>query len=174
MLTGTLIKLRPSKAADVPLLSALRNDLGLQLALMAVPRPNSRARVKAWLTRRSNDPEGAFFVVARARDDKAIGFIQLVRIDTLHRRAEMGICLAPDARGSGAADEALAMIENYASAVLGLQKLVLQVGVHNRRAISLYERASFLRVGTLKAHHFASGRFYDVLIMEKLLRQKTR
>jgi hypothetical protein len=60
MLTGTLIKLRPSKAADVPLLSALRNDLELQLALMAVPRPNSRARVKAWLTRRSNDPEGLF------------------------------------------------------------------------------------------------------------------
>ena len=66
------------------------------------------------------------------------------------------------------------MIENYASAVLGLQKLVLQVGVHNRRAISLYERAGFLCVGTLKAHHFAGGRFHDVLIMEKFLRRKTR
>jgi RimJ/RimL family protein N-acetyltransferase len=174
MLTGTLIKLRPSKAADVPLLSALRNDLELQLALMAVPRPNSRARVKAWIARRSNDPEGAFFVVARPLDDKAIGFIQLVRIDTLHRRAEMGICLATDARGSGASDEAMAMIENYASGALGLQKLVLQVGALNRRAISLYERAGFLRVGMLKAHHFASGRFHDVLIMEKFLRRKSR
>lgn len=174
MLTGMLIKLRPSKAADVPLLSALRNDLDLQLALMAVPRPSSRARVKAWITRRSNDPEGAFFVIAQARDDNAIGFIQLVRIDTLNRRAEMGICLAPDARGSGAADEAMAMLENYASAVLDLQKLVLQVGVQNRRAISVYKRAGFLRVGTLKAHHFASGRFHDVLIMEKFLRRKTR
>ncbi len=172
--TGTLITLRPAKTADLPLLSALRNDVDLQLALMAVPRPNSRAHVKAWITRRTNDPQGAFFVLAWARDNQAIGFVQLTRIETLHRRAELGICLAEEARGSGAAREAMALLETYARAALGLRKLVLQVRADNRRAIALYNRCGFRRVGTLAAHHYAGGRLHNVQIMEKFLRRKSR
>lgn len=167
MLQGKTVTLREFRDTDLPVLAAIRNDVELQRALMAAPRPNSRERVEDWLQRRANDPQGAFFVVAVSIGDVPIGFLQLVAIDMLSRHADLGICLTPEQHGLGRATEALALLEGYASGVLGLRKIVLHVLANNARAIAFYERRGFRRVGVLSEHHYHRGEFHDVLIMEK-------
>ena len=161
--------LREARDADLPALAGIRNDLELQLALMAAPRPNTLVRVKDWLRRRANDPQGVFFVVATSDGDEPIGFVQLVGIDPLNRYADFGICLTTAYHGRGHATEALDLLEGYASDVFGLRKIVLHVLSSNARAIAFYERHDFRAVGTLMEHHYHQGKFHDVLIMEKRL-----
>ncbi len=165
--------LREVRESDLPVLSGIRNDTDLQLALMATPRPNTIERVREWLQRRAGDPNGAFFVVAVADPDAVAGFVQLTGIDLLHRYADFGICIVSEHQGNGVADETLTLLERYARNVLGLRKLVLKVLASNVRAVSFYERSGFHRVGVLIDHHLQNGSFHDVLIMEKKLLTST-
>ena len=167
MLQGKTVRLREARDADLPALAALRNDLDLQLALMATPRPNTVERVEDWIKRRANDPAGAFFVIASADGSETIGFLQLLNMDPVHRHAALGICVTGAHQGKGRAAEALTLLEGYAAGTLGLRKIVLQVLAANARAIAFYEKDGYRRVGVLEQHHFQRGAFHDVLIMEK-------
>lgn len=161
--------LRETRESDLPVLTGIRNDVALQLALMATPRPNTTERVEEWIQRRTSDPSGAFFVVAQSDGAQPIGFVQLVNIDPIHQHADLGICLLPEHQGGGRALEALRLLEGYASSTLALHKIVLRVLVSNTRAIAFYEKCGYRQVGILRAHHFQAGEFHNVLLMEKLL-----
>jgi RimJ/RimL family protein N-acetyltransferase len=169
MLQGQEVTLRETREMDLPVLASIRNDMVLQLALMATPRPNTAERVEDWIKRRANDPAGVFFVVALAEGGQPIGFVQLVNVDAIHQHADLGICILPDYQGGGRALVSLQLLERYARSTLGLRKIVLRVLALNSRAIAFYEKSGYRQVGILQAHHFQSGEFHDVLLMEKLL-----
>lgn len=169
MLSGKRAMLRPWREADLPLLSGIRNDIGLQLLLMAEPKPNPEGRVRQWLQDRSAQPDGVFFVIARADNDQAAGFIQVQRIDRRNRTGYLGICLAPGHQGEGLGADALGLMEDYLRGVMGLRKMLLEVLGENQGAIDFYRRAGYAVAGTLGAHHLMRGRFADVVIMEKRL-----
>ena len=168
LVTGT-VALRAPTDRDFAVLSRLRNDLVVQNSLLALARPNSPARVRAWLARRAGDDHAAFFVIADARDDRAVGFIQASGIDPLHRIAELGICIDQASRTRGFGRKAIALLEKYLAAVFRVRKLWLRVDSRNAPAVALYQSSGFREVGTLTKHHFADGRYRDVLLMEKLL-----
>lgn len=163
------VKLRAATARDFDVLSKLRNDFDVQVSLLAVARPNSPRRVRAWLERRAAADDGAFFVIADVRDDRAVGFIQAGGIDPLHRVAEVGICLEEEARGRGLGREAMMLLERYLASVFRIRKIWLRVDAANLRVVALYRSAGFRRAGMLEKHHYARGRYRDVLLMEKLL-----
>jgi RimJ/RimL family protein N-acetyltransferase len=162
------IVLRPPSDRDFSILSKLRNDLEVQDSLLALGRPNSPRRVRAWLERRAEETTGAFFVIADAHDDRAIGFVQARGIDSLHRIAELGICISRDDRGRGLGREAIALLEKYLSRVFRIRKIWLRVDASNAPAVALYRSSGFREVGTLK--HYAGGRYRDILLMERLFR----
>ena len=170
-LSAKRVALRAATARDFAVLSKLRNDLRVQMSLLALAKPNSPRRVRAWLERRAADDDGAFFVIADVRDDRAVGFIQAGGIDALNRIAEVGICLDEEARGKGLGREAITLLEKYLSDVFRVRKIWLRVDAGNVPAIALYRSAGFRAVGTLSKHHYAGGRYRDVLLMEKLLRK---
>jgi len=62
-------------------------------------------------------------------------------------------------------------LEKYLSDVFRVRKIWLRVDAGNVPAIALYRSAGFRAVGTLSKHHYAGGRYRDVLLMEKLLRK---
>lgn len=163
------VVLRAATDSDFTMLAELRNNFPVQDALLAIGRPNSPARVKAWLERRAADDEGVFFVIAAAENDQALGFVQVTGIEPLHRVAEMGICIADGARGCGVGRQAIAQLEDYLRRSFRIRKIWLRVDAGNVTAIGLYDACGFRHVGVLIKHHFAGGRYRDVLIMEKLL-----
>lgn len=169
MLEGSLVRLREPRPEDLDLLGSLRNDVELQLELMATPRPNTLERVRQWIDARLNDPRSVLFVVADRASDRACGFVQLKELDPLHGHAELGVCLAPSARGTGHAGEALALLEGYARDVFRIRKLILHVLVSNERATAFYAKTGFREVGVLREHFYHHQCWHDVAIMERFL-----
>jgi RimJ/RimL family protein N-acetyltransferase len=147
----------------------LRNDIELQFLLMSIPRPNSRALVREWLNRRNTDPEAVFFVIAQCSNDQPVGFLQIVNLDRIHRRGELGICISSMHQGKGFAREAMTLIESYLLTVFCLRKLTLEVLSRNKRALEFYRKIGYLEVGIRLKHFYGGGMFHDVCVMEKFL-----
>ncbi|MBC8123825.1 MAG: GNAT family N-acetyltransferase [Gemmatimonadaceae bacterium] len=150
------------------MLTALRNDIDLQALLLAVPKPNTEQRTRDWLNRRLDDPQGVFFIICDRSSNRGVGFIQVVHIELLHRRGELGLCIEPSEQGKGYATAALGLIERYLQDVFDLRKLTLNVLASNENAIGFYRGINYSTVGTLKQHFYYKQTFHDVLVMEKL------
>ncbi len=173
LLTASHTVLRPPEESDLRLLYALRNNVHLQMLLLTQPRANSLARVKEWLAKTANDPQSVFFVIGRVKDNLSpVGYVQLTHMDFVHGTAELGICLDEAARGQGHAAEALRLLEQYGHDVFNIRKILLRVMASNQRAIALYKKARFRKVGLLRQHFYQRGTFHDVLIMEKIFSQE--
>ena len=169
MLQTEKTMLRLPTDGDLPRLTDWRNDIALQVSLMAVPRPNSPERVRAWLARRLEDEHGVFFIVADRQTNLAVGFVQALNLDFVHGRGELGICLCPQAQGKGFAAEALWLLERYLVDRFRLRKLTLSVLANNERARRFYLREQFTESGLLHKHFYAEGAYHDVVVMEKFL-----
>lgn len=169
MIAGEKVRLRAPEEKDLEILHAMRNDVALQGALMARPRANSLARVREWIEARMNDMGAVFFVIARVKDDHAVGFVQVLDMDHVSGVGELGICCAETVRGMGFGTEALALLERYLVEVFGLRKLTLRVLASNAPAVRFYETHGFDRVGTYRRHFYHDGDFHDVDAMEKHL-----
>jgi RimJ/RimL family protein N-acetyltransferase len=160
------VALRPPEKADFPVLSQLRNDASLQRQLMIGRGRHSSAQVRAWIRRRTTDPEGVFFVVAA---EGAVGFVQLAKIDRRQGTADLGICLAQSARGTGTASKAMALLERFSRRRLRCSRMTLRVLRGNHRAIAFYRKAGFRDIGIERRSYDDDGCWRDVLFMEKLL-----
>ena len=157
------VELRKPVKSDFEVLSALRNDPAVQRQLMIDLLNYSPAQVRAWVRRRTGDPQGAFWVIDAAG---ACGFVQLTRIDRRAGTADLGICLARSARGKGVAASAMRLLEKETKK-LGCRQLTLRV---NHRAIGLYQKLKFVFTETKRRHHFDGAHWRDVVFMEKRLR----
>ena len=168
MIIGNKTILRPWAADDLPILQSLRNDFRLQQQLMALSRPNSIEQVKEWLANRTKSSDSVFFVIATKQSDRAIGYLQVVQIDSFNGSGRFGICISPEEQGKGYGSEAITLVESYLRDVLRLRKLVLEV-LANNRARHLYSKLGFTEVGCLRDHFYIDNKLLDVAIMEKFI-----
>jgi RimJ/RimL family protein N-acetyltransferase len=159
---------RAPRDEDIPVLAALRNDLPTQYALLAVPRPNSDADVRAWVDRRVGDPAALFFVIANG-DDEAVGFTQVVGIDDHSRHGSFGIAIAPAERGRGHARAAIEQLFGIVRGTGRIDKLMLHVATDNVHAHVLYRSLGFRDVGLLQRHYRGPHQWHDVAVMERFL-----
>jgi len=173
LLAGFKTVLRPPEETDLPFLHALRNDVELQMQLMAQPRANSLRRVRQWLDRISEDKQSVFFVVATKRQ-APMGYIQLTHMEGVHGTADLGVCLARKAQGRGHGKEALVLLENYAATVFNIRKIGLKVLAGNVGAIALYQKSGYLKIGVQYQHFYQKKMFHDVVLMEKFLSAKDK
>ena len=163
---NTLLRMPIDRDKDSLLL--MRNDLELQSVLMSRAKPNTTRKVEAWLDRRLSDDCGVFFVIADAKTDDCIGFLQLVNIDLISRRGDLGICLNKQSQSRGYAKDALSQLESYAKKMFNIRKINLQVISDNHRAISFYKKMGYLHVGIMQEHFYLDDSFRDVSLMEKI------
>lgn len=170
MLSTDRVLLRPWRDADLPALSAMRNDVALQRELMARARGSSLSATRAWLERRTAEPLGILLIVASPMDEDSVrGFIQLSEGDTTLRTAMLGICVLPQWQGTDTARDALSLLSAHACDVLGLRKLALEVLAGNGRAVGFYRKHGFHEVGIRRFHFPWAGEWLDVMVMERFL-----
>ena|SRR5271165_5332643 len=169
MLVGQNVTLRAWRDSDLEVLTALRNDSKLQAQLMTQPRPNSTVRVRQWLSEKSSRTDGVFFIVATQKEDRAIGYVQVLNLDLLNGHGDLGICVSPAAQGQGYGRETLALLEVYLRRTFALRKLMLQALADNAGALAFYHECGYGNAGRLTEHFYTDGRFCDVVLMEKFL-----
>ncbi len=169
MLSTSKTLLRPPIPEDREFLVKLRNNIDLQLMLMSRPKANSFSKVESWLHQKLSDECTVFFIIADAHDEFPVGYIQLVKIDFINRKCDLGVCIDAQYHGKGYAKDAFQMLEAYAKKIFNMHKIVVSVLHQNKRAISFYEKMSYRSVGILEADFYLDNEFHNVLLMEKII-----
>ena len=104
------------------------------------------------------------WVIASREDDLAIGTCTLFRIETTHRRAELGYIVRRDHWGRGLASEALTAIVNFAFGTLGLHRIEADIDPRNIRSVRAVTRLGFHFEGRLRERFFVAGEIQDSAI----------
>jgi RimJ/RimL family protein N-acetyltransferase len=106
------------------------------------------------------------FDIITLEDDKAIGFVSLNDIDSVHSKCWVGIGLGePDYWGRGFGTEAMRLALSYAFTELNLHRVNLGVFEYNPRAIRSYEKAGFVHEGRARQELLREGQSWDGLYM---------
>ncbi len=84
-------------------------------------------------------------------EKKTIGTIDLFDFDPFHKRAGLGILIAPDAyRRKGYASMALICLTNYCFKTLQLHQLYCHVLANNCQSMDLFKKQGFVQTGIKK------------------------
>lgn len=143
-------------------LEALRRD---PTAFGSSPEAEENLTEEEWRKRIQN----TLFALS---DGRVVGMVAVVlneRPKTRHVADVFGVYVSPDHRGGGVGtrllEEAMRLIRKNG----GVVKVKLAVNPEQRAAVRLYEKMGFQVAGRLKKELKVGRRFYDELLMEKLL-----
>lgn len=160
------INLRAPEPDDVDRLYAWENDAEGGLHGHWAHAPLSRFQIWEYVDTYSADPaaQGGVRMIAE-RSGEAIGTADLYDLDLYNRRAWVGIYIARDKRGGGAATEVLQLLMDYAFNRLGLHALYATCLVENVAACRLFESAGFAQCGIMPDFALVDGRFRDAALL---------
>jgi len=163
------VRLEPLSAEHVAGLDVLAQDPDVQRNTY-VPSPPPADFGTTWLEtyergRAEGTREG--FAIVDAEDGSFLGIAVAVRIDKEANEAELGYILAPEARGRGAATEALQQLTEWGFA-RGFQRLELRGDADNEASRRVAERCGYMLEGILRSVYFKEGRRSDMFIYSRL------
>jgi RimJ/RimL family protein N-acetyltransferase len=105
-------------------------------------------------------------------DNQIVGMIGII-FDTKERKKHIGsivwFYVENKYRGRGLGSKLLKQIEEYILSIKTISKLSLLVNSPQREAIRLYNKNGFSQSGILRNELKIDDKFFDVLIMEKLI-----
>jgi ribosomal protein S18 acetylase RimI-like enzyme len=168
MAVRSRIKIRRSKAADEPALSAL--DAQAWSPRSGFPSVIEAGRQAGGAFFSADNPPQCHLVAESA--GVVVGYIRMKPASPLPENAHVmyiaGIAVDERARNQGAATGLLESAGRYATDN-GFRKLSLRVLGTNEPAIRLYERLGFVREGTLRDEFLIDGTFVDDVVMARYL-----
>ena len=159
----------------------LRGELVVLRRVEAGDREALRAILADPEVRRWWGPEDLETAVADLYDDDAHGFAILDGAEIVgyiqyaeenepdYRHAGIDIFLGPFGRGRGFGPDAVRTVARYLFDVRGHHRLTIDPAASNERAIAVYERVGFRRVGVMRSYERGQdGEFHDGLLMDML------
>lgn len=165
---GERIYLRPLDEADLDRCLRWINDPEV-LVTLGRRQPTGRAAEKEWLQEQYKSDEHMNLAIVIKDGDRHIGNCGFNEIDYIDRSAVFGILIGEkDAWGRGYGPEAARLVLKHGFEELGLHRVGLDVYSHNTRAIRAYEKAGFVREGTLRESYFRNGVYHDTIVMSVL------
>ena len=168
-IVGERIYLRPlDEEADLDRCLRWINDPGVLVAL-GRRQPMGRAAEREWLQGQYKSDRHMNLAIVIKDGDRHIGNCGFNEIDYVNRNAVFGILIGEkDVWGHGYGPEATQLILKHGFEELGLHRIGLDVYSHNARAIRVYEKAGFVREGTLRESYFRNGVYHDTIVMSVL------
>jgi len=163
VLTGSRVTLRPGRAGDE---TALRGVFEAPDVVRWWPTPDDAELLDLVHNR---DPEADVWLIEV--DRRVVGLIQgYEERDPMYRHGGIDIVLHPDAHGRGLGAEAIRVLARHLFDDRGHHRLVIDPNAANARAIHVYERVGFRRVGLLRQYEWDAheGRWTDGLLMDLL------
>jgi RimJ/RimL family protein N-acetyltransferase len=171
-LVGELVILREEQPEDMPLLTALRNDLETQAWSRTLPPDyTENMYMKRFQSREySYDPqEGRFIIVSKASGEFA-GTISYTGLEP-RWSATIGLMIEKKFWGTGFALDAQETLVNFLFHELGLRVIRLYTHSGNPRAVGLAEKSGFKVSARQRQAIFKNGEIYDNIVMD-LLREE--
>jgi RimJ/RimL family protein N-acetyltransferase len=170
-LHGDRVSLRLAAERDIPEILIAHQDDPELYERLGMERPPSGAE----LGRRSDGEEserreglGVHFSILEPGRDVCRGQIDVHHLEWLDGRAELGIWVAPAARGRGIAREALRLASGWLFSACGLARVELLTEPENTAMIASARAAGFAAEGTLRAYARERGRRIDLAVMSLL------
>ncbi|HEY0270853.1 MAG TPA: GNAT family protein [Sphingomonas sp.] len=165
MIFGTSIAIGPILPVDIAALFRWSDDIAATLCNEPYRPPDWHAHEQFW-TSAASDPTRVFFAIRARGATDIIGFVQIGRIEPIHRSATIGLRIGDAAhRRKGHGREALQLAVAYCWRQLNLSRIALSVFAHNEAAIALYAATGFEREGVLRRAVFIDGAWVDVVQM---------
>jgi RimJ/RimL family protein N-acetyltransferase len=162
------VALRYSAERDIPeVLLAHDDDPRLYVAL-GRQRPPTGAELGS---RAEREPAaraggtGATLTIAEPDSDAFLGELNVHHIDWEMRRAEVGIWLAPQARGRGIGRRALRIGGEWLLLTCGFERVEALTDPRNGAMIAAAEAAGFQLEGVLRSYQLERGRRVDVTVL---------
>ena len=163
------VNIRPSRKADMPVLTAIYRHYVLHSSASFDTEPPDEAE----LTRRRAEllARGMPHLVLEAEGAvRGYAYAGAYRPRAAYRgTVEDSVYLAPDAVGRGHGHALLAALIKACTAA-GFRQMVAVIGDGgNVASIRLHERQGFRAVGTLRSVGFKHGRWLDVVLLQRAL-----
>jgi RimJ/RimL family protein N-acetyltransferase len=170
-LTDGHVVLRAAAERDIPeILIAYQDDPQLHIVL-GQNRPPSAAE----LGRRSEAADAdrvtgtrIHLAIVEPGSDVCRGEVNAHHFDWDHARAELGIWLAPQARGRGIAPRALRLASAWLFDACRLERVQLLTSPENEAMLRAARRAGFVQEGVLRRYAIERGARVDVVVLSRL------
>jgi UDP-4-amino-4,6-dideoxy-N-acetyl-beta-L-altrosamine N-acetyltransferase len=167
LINGKKIKLRPFEREDLESCKHWINDPEIARDVLRVLPVSSYEHIQ-WYERIIVDRSRVTFAIETTEEKNYIGNIGLVDIDWIHRKGKLWMYLGREYWNKGYGKEAATLFLKYVFHRLNLNKIYLDVGDFNHRAIKLYESVNFKKEGLLRQDLYTEGRYVDVIRMSLL------
>jgi ribosomal-protein-alanine N-acetyltransferase len=170
-LSDGYVELRPAAERDIPeILIAFQDDPTMHLRL-GMEKPPSGAQLGDRSERaesRREAGEGVDLTILELGSDVCRGRVGVERISWRHRRAELGLWLAPQARGRGLAPRALRLAADWLFSACGLERVEVQTEPDNEAMLRTAQAAGFTREGILRSYLREHGKRTDIVMLSLL------
>lgn len=173
MLADNKIRLRALEKSDALCLYKWENLTEYWPASAALA-PYSHRNIIRYLDEYEADPfhSGQLrLMIETVKDTTPVGLIDLYNVEVRHRRACVGILIAPEYHKQGYAIAALRLMQEYCRAHLNMHQLLAGIPVNNLPSLALFEKAGYKRVATLPDYVAADreGAYCDLVVMSIIL-----
>ncbi len=168
---GTACRLRALEIEDIEAMYGWENDTGVWRVSGSVA-PFSRNVLRRLIDEQQFDiyaTRQMRLVIECATSGEAVGAVDLFEFDPHHRRAGVGIIVAPPYRRQGYALDALLTLERYAKEVLMLHQLWCSAGADNKASLSLFAKAGYAECGRRREWILSTDGATDEVLMQKIL-----
>jgi RimJ/RimL family protein N-acetyltransferase len=165
------VELRLAAERDIPeVLIAFQDDPEMHLRL-GLDRPPSGPQLGSQSEEaqaRREGGRGVELTVLEPGSDVCRGRVNVHRIDWIHRRAEIGMWLAPQVRGRGWAPRALRLAARWLLSDCGIDRVEVQTDPTNEPMVRAAAEAGFVREGVLRSYLLERGARLDVVMFSLL------
>ena len=168
---GTACRLRALEIEDIEAMYGWENDTEVWRVSGSVA-PFSRNVLRRLIDEQQFDiyaTRQMRLVIECATSGEAVGAVDLFEFDPHHRRAGVGIIVAPPYRRRGYAMDALLTLERYAKEVLMLHQLWCSAGADNKASLSLFAKAGYAECGRRREWILSTDGATDEVLMQKIL-----
>jgi len=109
-------------------------------------------------------------IIEEKATGESIGTVDLYDCDFKNKRTGMGILIAePDKRRKGLASEVMEVILPYCRETLSMHQVYCSILTDNRHSLTLFRKFGFEEVGVKRDWTFDQGKFYDEVLLQKML-----
>ncbi len=171
MLTDDILRLRALDSQDILTLYEWENlsELWNTSATLA---PYSRRNLARYIESYDANPfaSGELRLMAELTASGCpVGFVDLYGVEVRHRRAYIGILIAPEYHRRGYAKRILGLLECYCRRHLQMHQLIAIVPVDNEASLSLFASCGYIQAAVLPDYICSDGGFIDSIFYHKIL-----